>query len=97
MPISVGDQEAYHTLVVEAISYLEGLSGSLSESYNELYSQNVDIDDLGSATEAIIFAADKLKEQKIKLEAYRTELRKDIVSQHGENERKVAPRKIISR
>ena len=84
MPISVGDQQAYHDLVDEAVQHLEGLSGRLAESYNEIYSQSVDIQDLGSAAEAIIFAVDRLKEQKIKLESYRKELRKDIISELGE-------------
>lgn len=84
--VSVGDQQAYHNLVDEAVIYLESLSAQLMESYDELYTQRVEVDDLGSAAEAIIFAADKLKEQKIKLEAYRKELRKDIISELGEGE-----------
>ncbi len=86
-PIGI-DQQAYHDLVDQAVLYLEGLSGQLAQSYDELYTQRVDVDDLGSAAEAIIFAADKLKEQKIKLETYRQELRKDIISELGaENKR----------
>lgn len=85
--ISVGDQQAYHDLVDEAVLYLEGLSSKLMESYDELYTQRIEVDDLGSATEALIFAADKLKEQKIKLEAYRKELQKDITSELGEENR----------
>lgn len=82
-PIGI-DQEGYHTLLNEAILYVEGLSQKLGQSYNELSSQQVDIDDLGSATEALIFATDKLRDQKIKLEAYRTELRKSITSSYEE-------------
>lgn len=86
-PIGI-DQQAYHDLVDEAVLYLEGLSGRLAQSYDELYTQRIDVDDIGYAAEAIIFAADKLKEQKIKLEAYRKELRKDITSELGaENKR----------
>jgi hypothetical protein len=87
IPVSVGDQQAYHNLVEEATLYLEAMSQRLADAYNELYSQNVDIEDLGSATEALIFAADKLKQQKITLEAYCKELRKEITSELGEENR----------
>lgn len=79
--ISVGDQEAYHRLVAEATIYLESLSNQLAVMYNELDGQQpVDIVNLGSATEAIVFATERLKEQKNALESYRQQLRKDISS-----------------
>ena len=80
-PIGV-DQEAYHMLVAEAVQYLDYLSQKLAQSYEELNSQEVDIEDLGSATEAIMFASSKLKEQKLKLESYREKLREDITSRY---------------
>lgn len=82
-PIGI-DQQAYHDLVDQAVLYLEALSGQLAHSYDELYTQRIDVDDLGSAAEAIIFAADKLKEQKIKLETYRKELQSTNSNRHGD-------------
>lgn len=83
-PIGI-DQEAYHVLIAEACLYLDALSQQLAQSYEELHPQNVDISDLGSATEALMFASEKLKDQKVTLEAYRNELRKDITSAYGED------------
>lgn len=83
-PISVGDQEAYHTLVSEATGCLETLSHELARMYNELDSQPVDVTNLGSAAEAILFAVERLKDQKIELESYRKTLRKEITSNQDE-------------
>lgn len=82
-PVGI-DQEAYHTLLAEACEYLDTLSQKLSQSYEELHPQNVDITDLGQAAEAIMFASAKLKDQKVTLESYRKKLRKDITSSYDE-------------
>jgi hypothetical protein len=85
-PIGI-DLQGYFNLVDEAILYLEGLSGRLAQSYDELYTQRVDVEDIGAAAEALIFAADRMKEQKIKLEEYRKELLRDHISELGEENR----------
>lgn len=86
-PISVGDQQAYHNLVDDATGCLETLSHELSRMYNELDEQPVDVTNLGSAAEAILFAIERLKEQKIELESYRKSLRKDITSSYDTEEK----------
>lgn len=83
-PIGI-DQEAYHVLLSEACLYLDALSQKLAQSYEELHPQNVDIADLGTATEALMFASERLKDQKVTLESYRKELRKGITSAYDED------------
>lgn len=82
-PVGI-DQEAYHTLILEACQYIDALSAKLAQSYEELHPQNVDISDLGAATEALMFASEKLKDQKVTLESYRKELRRGITSELDE-------------
>ena len=72
--------------VVESEKLLTHLIDVLSATYDQLYSQDVDIDDLGGCLDAIIFANAKLEETKITLEAQRKELRKTITSTYGEDD-----------
>lgn len=83
-PVSVGDQQAYHNLVDDATGCLETLAHELSRMYNELDEQPVDVTNLGSAAEAILFAIERLKDQKLELQSYRKTLRSDITSSYGE-------------
>jgi hypothetical protein len=62
------------------------LIDALSSIYDQLYSQDVDIDDLGQSIDAIIFANDRLQETKIKLEAQRKDLRSKITSKYGDDQ-----------
>lgn len=80
------DQQGYHDLLDEAVKVLTYLQDRLGSSYDELCSQDVDIEDLGNAVDGIIFANQKIQEQKIKLEAYRKELKSKISSTYGEKE-----------
>ena len=68
------DQEGHRLLLEEAIEYLTHLIYRLSNSYDELYTQNVDLTYLGEAIDGMMYINEKLKEQKEKLESYRKEL-----------------------
>ena len=78
------DHAGYDTLLREATEYLTHLIYQLGNSYDELHPQNVDITDLGSAIDSIMYANEKLKEQRVKLESYRKELKKEISSSYDE-------------
>jgi len=86
-PIGI-DQQAYFDLVDQAVIYLEGLSGQLAQSYDELYTQRVDVEDIGAAAEALVFAAERLRDQRLKLESHRDELRKELISELGEENKR---------
>jgi hypothetical protein len=73
-------------VVSESSVYLTQLIDTLSTIYDQLYSQDADIEDLGNAIDAIVFANQKLQEQKLKLEEQRKELRSKISSAYGDQE-----------
>ena len=68
------DLEGHLRAVDEASQYLTYMISLLGGSYDELSTQKVDIENLANALDGMIFANEKLKEQKIKLESYRKEL-----------------------
>jgi hypothetical protein len=80
------DQQGYDNLLKEATEYLTYLIYQLGNSYDELSQQDVDITDLGTAIDGIIFANERLKEQKTKLESYRNELKQPIISSYDQEE-----------
>ena len=76
------DHQGHDDLLKEATEYLTYLIYRLGNSFDELHPQNVDITDLGVAIDGIIYANEKLKDQKVKLESYRKELKKSITSSY---------------
>ena len=74
----------HHELVDEATQYLTYLIARLGQTYDDLHPQDVEIEELGNAVDAMIFANEKLKEQKIKLEDYRKKLQDNITSTYKE-------------
>ena len=74
------DQQGHLTIIEDATQYLTYLINQLGNSYDVLSTQKVDINDLANALDSMIFANDKLKQQKVKLESYRKELQSNISS-----------------
>ena len=74
------DQQGYHDIINEATQYLSSLTDILGESFNELSSQDVEIQDLANALDALIFANQKLQSQKVLLELYRKRLQDGITN-----------------
>jgi hypothetical protein len=72
--------------VTESEKLLTHLIDVLSATYDQLYSQDIDIDELGDCLDGIIFANNKLQDQKIKLEAQRKDLRGKISAAYGEED-----------
>jgi len=70
--------------VTDGIDHLTHLIDVFSGLYDQLYSQDLDIDDLGHTLDSMIYARARLEEQKIKLEAQRTDLRSKITSSYGD-------------
>jgi hypothetical protein len=73
-------------VVTEGTNHLTNLIDALSSIYDQLYSQDIDIDGLGEAIDGLIFANDKLQDTKIKLEAQRKDLRSAITSKYGDDQ-----------
>ena len=68
------DLQGHIDLVNNGIEQLTYLICQLGNSYDELSAQKVDLENLANMLDASIFANERLKEQKVKLEAYRKEL-----------------------
>jgi hypothetical protein len=73
-------------VVTDGSNHLTNLIDALSSIYDQLYSQDIDIDGLGEAIDGLIFANDKLQETKIKLETQRKDLRSNITSRYGDDQ-----------
>jgi hypothetical protein len=73
-------------IVTEGNEHLTHLIDALSSIYDQLYSQDIDIDGLGEAIDGLIFANDKLQDTKIKLEAQRKDLRSEITLKYGDDQ-----------
>ena len=71
-------------VVKDASTYLEYLVQQLGSSYDDLYAQNLELDDLASALDALIFAKTKLDDHAVQLESRRKELLKGITTSYGE-------------
>ena len=73
-------------LTKEAIEYLDYLIGQLGNCYDELYGQDLELDDLGYAIDAITFAKSKLEDHTVTLESRRKELLRGITSSYSPDE-----------
>lgn len=74
-------------LTKEAIEYLDYLMSQLGNCYDELYGQDLELDDLGYAIDAITFAKSKLEDHAVTLESRRKELLRGITSNYDEEKR----------
>ena len=68
----------------EASEYLSSLVYQLGNVYDNLHSQDVDIEALGNALDGLIYANKRLQDQIVVLEANRKELLRNVTSEHGQ-------------
>jgi len=73
-------------VVIDGANHLTNLIDALSSIYDQLYSQDIDIDGLGEAIDGLIFANDKLQETKLKLETQRKDFLNNITSRYGDDQ-----------
>lgn len=64
----------------EAADYVNQLIGELSSQYDMLYSQDIDLEDLGNAIDALSFVDGKLRSHLEKLVTHRKKLLSNITT-----------------
>lgn len=79
------DQQAHHDLIKDATRFLDELTTQLIESYDDLRDQELSLDDLGNAINAVAYANEKLKSQKVELESYRKRLLSNVTTIYDED------------